>query len=422
MLDIKWIRENPEAVQQAVKNKGISLDIQALLSLDKRVVSLKSELQESQALKNKLTAEIKSATNETRPALVAQSKECGVKIAAVTEQLKPLEDELYLQLLYTPTIPKEGTPVGSSDKDNVVVRQWGTPPQFPFKAKDHIELLESMNLIEQERITRTCGTRTVGLKGIMVQYELALHQFTLNKLVSKGFTPISVPIFADERALVGMGQFPSDRESVYEIPKDNQYLIGTAEVILNSLHRDELLSEADLPLLYAGYSPSLRREAGAAGRDTRGLIRLHQFMKVEQYILAKNDVAESERLHKFLLNNTEEILQELGLPYQVIECCTADMGVGKWTMNDVEVWVPSEGKYRETHSCSALLDWQARRTNLRYRGNDGKVYYCHTLNNTGIATPRIFVGLLENFQQEDGSVVIPKVIRPYLNGLEAIKP
>lgn len=421
MLDIKFIRENPEIVKKAVVEKCLKLDIDALLALDKKVVMLKTTVQAEQEAKNKLTNEIKSATNETRPALVAQSKECGVKIDALMAELKPAEEELSLMILFTPTIPKEGTPIGTSDEDNVVLRQHGKRPEFSFPAKDHVELLESKGLLETGRISKICGTRMIGLKGLMVKYELALHQFVLDKLAGKGFTPISVPVMVDERALEDMGQFPFDKDAVYKVPEDNQYLIGTAEVVLNGLHRDELLSESDLPIMYAGFSPCLRREAGSAGKDTRGLIRVHQFYKTEQYVLCKNDLSETQKIFDFLLNNTEEILQDLEVPYQVITPCTADMGVGKYTMNDVEVWVPSENKYRETHSCSALLDWQARRTNLRYRGNDGKVYFCHTLNNTGIASPRIFVGLLENHQRPDGSIYIPKAMQPYMGGLTEIK-
>lgn len=421
MLDIKFIRENPDIVKKAVTEKCLNLDIDALLNLDKKVTSLKTAVQAQQEEKNKLTNEIKGANNETRPALVAKSKECGAQIDSLMAELKPLEEELKLMMLFTPTIPKEGTPIGKTDAENVVKYQVGKRPEFDFEPKDHVEILESKNLLETNRITKICGTRMVGLKGVMVRYELALHQYVLDKLASKGFTPISVPVLVDERAMEDMGQFPFDKDMVYKVPEDKQYMIGTAEVVLNALHRDEMLNEADLPIMYAGFSPCLRREAGAAGKDTRGLIRVHQFYKTEQYVLCKNDVAETQRIFDFLLKNTEEILQDLEVPYQVITPCTGDMGVGKYTMNDVEVWVPSEGKYRETHSCSALLDWQSRRTNLRYRGNDGKVYYCHTLNNTGIASPRIFVGLLENHQQADGSVRIPKALQPYMGGMTEIK-
>ena len=238
----------------------------------------------------------------------------------------------------------------------------------------------------------------------------------MNFLANKGFTLLSVPCLTNEAALIGTGHFPGDRDSVYKLPEDNQYLIGTAEVALNSLYAGEMLKEEDLPIKLAGYSPCFRREAGASGKDTRGMIRVHQFTKTEQYILCTDDLAESDKMHAFLLQNTEEILQAFELPYQVIACCTGDMGTGKYKMNDVECWVPSENKYRETHSCSSLLDWQARRTNLRYRGKDGKVHFCYTLNNTAIATPRVLVPLIENHQNADGTVNIPKALQPYMGG------
>jgi seryl-tRNA synthetase len=309
--------------------------------------------------------------------------------------------------------------VGKSDADNVVVKTVGEKTKFDFKALDHVELMEKHGWADFKRVPLVCGSRTVGLKGDLVKLEMALWQYTLDKLSAKNFTPISVPAIAQEAAFFGTGHFPFDRESVYEIPKDKLYLAGTAEVVINSLHAGELLSDADLPLLYAGFSPCFRREAGSAGKDVRGVIRVHQFYKIEQFVLCKNDIAESEKWHQIILTNTEEILQGLEIPYQIVACCTGDMGAGKYRMNDVESWCPSENKYRETHSCSSLLDWQARRTNLRYRDSKtGKVEYLYTLNNTGLATPRVLVPLLENHQQADGTVKIPAALRPYMGGKE----
>jgi seryl-tRNA synthetase len=230
---------------------------------------------------------------------------------------------------------------------------------------------------------------------------------------------ITVPSMVKESALYGTGHFPFGREDAYYMEKDDIYLAGTAEVVLTSLHSDEILEENQLPILYAGYSPCFRREAGAAGKDTRGLIRVHQFMKVEQYVICKADFDESKKWHAALLACAEEVLQDLELPYQVIECCTGDMGAGKYKMNDIETWMPSENRYRETHSCSSLTDWQARRANLRYRENGtNKVRHCFTLNNTGIATPRVMAQFLENHQTADGKVRIPAKLRPYMNGKE----
>jgi seryl-tRNA synthetase len=277
------------------------------------------------------------------------------------------------------------------------------------------------NWAEFESIAKVCGSRSYSLRNEMVLLEMATHRFALDKLMEKGFTLVSAPAMARESALIGTGHFPDGKDQVYYLPEDDLYLSGTAEVQLNSLHAGDILKEEQLPILYAGYSPCFRREAGSYGRDVRGLIRVHQFMKVEQFVICKNDPAETEKWHKALLETSLEIVKELELPYRVVECCTGDMGTGKVKMFDVECWVPSENKYRETHSCSALHSWQARRTNTRYRDSEGKVEFVHTLNNTAVATPRLLVSLLENHQQEDGSIRLPEVLRPYMGGKEVIK-
>lgn len=273
---------------------------------------------------------------------------------------------------------------------------------------------------EFERIAAVAGSRSYSLKGDLVLLEHTLLRYGLEKLSEKGFTLISVPAMAREFAFLGTGNFPTGRDQVYYLPEDDIYLAGTAEVPINALHAGEILSEDQLPILYGGVSPCFRREAGSAGRDVRGLIRVHQFNKVEQYILCKNDPEESARLHKLLLETSEEILQDFELHYRVVEVCTGDMGAGKFRMFDIESWVPSENLYRETHSCSSLHDWQARRTNLRYRDKEGVVKFVHTLNNTAIATPRILVPFLEQHQTEDGKIRIPPKVRNWLGGKELL--
>jgi len=294
------------------------------------------------------------------------------------------------------------------------VRTWGTLPSFSWKPLDHVELLQKNGWFELERIAKVAGSRSYALRGAAVLLEQSILRFALDAMVERNFVPMSVPSFASEAAFVGTGHFPTGREQVYRIELDDVYLAGTSEVTLNSLHAGEILSEAELPFLYAGMSSCFRREAGSAGKDVRGLIRVHQFYKVEQFVICKNDDAESEKWHRALLTTSEQILQDLEIPYRVVECCTGDMGLGKYRMFDVESWVPSEGKYRETHSCSSLHDWQARRTDLRYRDQSGKVRFCHTLNNTAAATPRLLVPFLENHQQSDGSIRLPAKLRPYL--------
>ncbi len=419
MLDLKFIRENPAVVKQAAVNKNLKVDIDELLKVDAQLLKLRRESEALSAQRNTISAQIPKASAEERPMLVAQSKEVGAKLTEMAEIIRPMEEQLQLMMYQTPTIPAPEVPVGKSEADNVVVKTWGEKPKFDFKPLDHVELMEKHAWADFKRVPQVSGNRTVGLKGDMVKMEMALWQYVMDILSAREFVPISVPALANEQAFFGTGHFPFDRESVYEMPKDKLFLSGTAEVVLNSLHAGESLQESDLPICYAGFSPCFRREAGSAGKDVRGVIRVHQFYKVEQYIMCRNDVEESNRWHKVLFKNTEDILQGLEIPYQVVECCTGDMGAGKYRMNDFECWFPSESRYRETHSCSTLLDWQARRTNLRYRDSKtGKMEYAHTLNNTGIATPRILVALLENHQQADWRVKIPQALRPYMGGKE----
>ncbi|EQC49200.1 serine--tRNA ligase [Bacteriovorax sp. BSW11_IV] len=420
MLDVKFIRENADAVKEACKVKGIQLDIDKMIDLDKEIVTLKTELQELQALRNAHSKKIPSASAEERPKLIEEGREIGQKVDALKPSVQEKEDELKNMLWLVPQIPSPKAPLGKDDSDNIEVKKHGNLPEFSFKPLDHVEILEKHSWAEFERVAKVCGSRSYSLRNEMVLLEMAMHRYGLEKLMKKGFTIASTPAFAREEALYGTGHFPTGRDQVYYLPEDDMYLSGTAEVQINSFHTDEILSEADLPIFYAGFSPCFRREAGSYGRDVRGLIRVHQFQKTEQYIICKNDAAESEKWHKMLLETSEEIVQDFELPYRIVECCTGDMGAGKVRMYDVECWVPSENKYRETHSCSALHDWQSRRTNTRYRDNEGKVQFCHTLNNTAVATPRILVPFLENHQQEDGSVRIPEKLRPYLGGLEFI--
>jgi seryl-tRNA synthetase len=273
---------------------------------------------------------------------------------------------------------------------------------------------------ELDRIGRIAGSRSYALRGMGAVLELTILRYAADKLVGKGFTLMAVPSFAIEDAFYGSGQFPAGRGEAYRVDDAEKFLSGTSEVTLNYLHAGEILNEADLPIRYGGLSTCFRKEAGSAGRDVRGLIRVHQFQKVEQYVLCRNDPAESARWHAALLATAEEVLQELEIPYRIVDCCTGDMGVGKVRMNDIESWVPSERAYRETHSCSTLHDWQARRSDLRYRDASGDIQFCHTLNNTAAATPRLLVPLLENHQREDGSIRIPPVLRPYLGGRESL--
>ncbi|MAF78763.1 MAG: serine--tRNA ligase [Halobacteriovoraceae bacterium] len=421
MLDIKFIRENSDAVKKAVELKNMNISIDEILKIDNDLLEVKRKQQDLQEKRNAHSKKIPKATPEERPALIEQGREIGSELDALKPEVTKLEESLRDLMLRVPNLPAEDAPVGKDEEDNVEVQKGGVLPSFSFEPKDHVDLLEMNNWAEFESIAKVCGSRSYSLRNEMVLLEMATHRFALDKLMEKGFTLVSAPAMARESALIGTGHFPDGKDQVYYLPEDDLYLSGTAEVQLNSLHAGDILKEEQLPILYAGYSPCFRREAGSYGRDVRGLIRVHQFMKVEQFVICKNDPAETEKWHKALLETSLEIVKELELPYRVVECCTGDMGTGKVKMFDVECWVPSENKYRETHSCSALHSWQARRTNTRYRDSDGKVEFVHTLNNTAVATPRLLVSLLENHQQEDGSIRLPEVLRPYMGGKEVIK-
>jgi seryl-tRNA synthetase len=292
----------------------------------------------------------------------------------------------------------------------------GKPPRFDFEPRDHVTLAEMNGWAELNRIAQVAGSRTYALRGRLALLEQALMFWAQQRLAQDGFTPMTLPALARPQAFFNQGHFPGHEEETYEIPKDELWLAGTAEIGLTSLHSGEILEADQLPILYAGYSPCFRREAGSAGRDVRGLLRVHQFYKLEQYVICADDEAESARWHERLLGNAEMLLNELEIPYQVVETSTGDMGLGKYRMNDIESWVPSLGRYRETHSCSTLHDWQARRANLRWRDGERRVRFVHTLNNTALASPRILVPLLENHQTEDGRVRLPAAIQGLMGG------
>ena len=416
MLSLPFVRENRDTVERAILDKGLSLDLQRLLELDEAVRAGKRALDELRAERKRVSDGFKDAQPADRPALGQRAKAIGADIAAGEGPLASQEAELRALQLQLPGIPWDGAPVGPNEDSNVVVRTEGTPPAFDFAPKDHVALVEANDWADLGRITKVAGARTYCLKGRLALLEQALLFWALGRMQADGFTPVSVPAIAKEEAFVATGHFPGGREDAYAVPKDELFLAGTGEIALTSLHGGEILEASQLPILYAGISPCFRREAGSAGRDVRGLLRVHQFVKVEQYVICRDDEAESAAWHAKLLGNAEAILAALEIPYQVIETSTGDMGLGKYRMNDLESWVPSLGKYRETHSCSTLHDWQARRANLRWRDEEGRVRFCHTLNNTALASPRILVPLLENGQTASGRVRLPEALRGLMGG------
>ena len=420
MLDRREIRQNPDAVKEAVRVKGIDLDVDELLHLDAVARKLQHELDQAQARRKSSSKEFAQADEARRAQLRAEHAELETHLRQLREQLAETTERLQGLMLLTPTIPWEGAPVGPDESANVTIRTFGTPPEFDFQALDHVELLEKRGWADFTRARKVAGERAYALTGDMVLLERAVHGYALDLLTRKDFTLVSVPSLVREEALIGTGQFPAHREETYAITADDLYLAGTAEVALVGFHSDEMLDHKSLPIRYAGISPCFRREAGSAGRDVRGLLRVHQFEKVEQFVICAADAAESDHWHEQLLGTAEELLQGFGLAYEVVECSTGDMGAGKYRMNDINTWMPSLGAYRETHSCSSLHDWQARRANIRYKDAGGTVRFAYTLNNTAVATPRILAALVENFQTSEAQVRVPAVLRPYLGGRELL--
>lgn len=416
MLGIDFIRDNLGAVEKAIKDKGLSLDLDAVIAAAAEVRHLKTNIEQLRAERNSISASFKDAPPEERAALGARAKEAGAKAGEYEVRLGEQEAALKALLLKVPNIPYEGAPIGPDESFNEVIRTVGEVPKFDFEPLDHVALIEKNDWADLSRIVQVSGSRTYCLKGRLALLETKLMGWALGEIADAGFTPITVPAIARPEAFFNQGQFPGHMDETYHLPEDDLWLAGTAEVALTSLHSGEILEADKLPVLYAGFSPCFRREAGSAGKDVRGLLRVHQFVKVEQYVVCEADDAVSAEWHAKLLGLAEHLLAKLEIPYQVIETSTGDMGLGKYRMNDIESWVPSLGKYRETHSCSTLHDWQARRANIRYRGSDGKVRFAHTLNNTALASPRILVPLLENHQTEDGRIRLPKALQGLMGG------
>ncbi len=423
MLDIKTIRERTEDVKRGALNKGSDVDIDRILELDTRRREL---LQSSEVLRqrrNEVSGAIQTMSSADRQAAIEEVRQIKVQLPTVEEALKVVEEE-YRALMYkVPQIPADDAPVGKSEHDNVVLRHEGGQPRvFDFEPRDHEALGELLGILDKERAVKFAGARSYILRGAGALLELAVMRLAIDIVIERGFTPILGPLMVNYMALEGTGFFPAGEEDTYRLERDEKYLIGTSEVHLVAMHANEIIDEASLPLLYTGYSPCFRREAGSYGRDTRGVYRVHQFSKVEQVVICKDDPAQSQEMHHMLLKNAELVLQALELPYRVSAACTGDMGQGKVRMFEVETWMPSRQAYCETHSCSELHDFQARRLGIRYRDADNNIRTCFTLNNTAAASPRILIPILEHYQDEDGSVRVPKALVPYMNGITRILP
>ena len=413
-LDLKTIREQPDLFRHACTHKKVKADIDRILALDAELRPRQQEIEKLQAARNSTAKQMKGASTTQQQELRARGTALKREIEQATQACRVLQEELNELLLAVPLPPRDDVPIGEGEQDNVEIKRHGTPPQFDFTPKDHVELGKINAGIDIERGVKLAGSRSYMLKGFVARLENAVLQYVWHKLLGKGFTPFSVPVLLREHALIGSGYFPAGREQTYRLDKDELALVGTSEVPLVACHADEILSRADLPLRYMAHSSCFRREAGTYGKDTHGLFRVHQFQKIEQLIISVADEQDSEQLHAELLANSEEIVQDLGLPYRVVQVCTGDLGVGQYRKHDIETWMPSRNAYGETHSCSTLLDFQARRLKIRYRNDDKRKHWCYTLNNTAIASPRIIIPLLECNQTADGKVVVPACLQPYM--------
>lgn len=422
MLDIKFIRENVEAVKKAARDKQFDVDIDGLMVLDARRRDLLQRTEERRARRNEVASAIPKAAADEKKVLIEEGKQVKEELVELEAALTETQTAFDQLMLMVPNIPLPEVPYGVSDEDNVVIRTYGTPREFDFPIRDHEELGQLLGILDKERAIKFAGARSYLLRGAGALLELAVMRLAMDIMVEQGFEPILGPLMVNENAMTGTGFFPYGQEDTYHLPGEDKYLVGTSEVFLVSLNRDEILDLGELPKKYSGYSSCFRREAGSAGRDTRGVYRVHQFTKVEQVIICEADAEKSRELHMQLLANSERLMQMLELPHRISLACTGEIGLGQVLKHETETWMPSRQAYSETHSCSSLYDYQARRSAIRYRDADGQIKHCYTLNNTLAASPRILIPILENYQNADGSVTIPEALRPYMYGMTKIEP
>lgn len=425
MLDIKWIRGHQEQVQTVAEEKGIALSVPELLRWDDQRRALLQETERLRQERNRLTPQIEAFIREQGPeaadALKNEVKHLNRRLSGLEKELEEAEHEYRRLMLLVPNPVSPDTPKGRSDHDNVEVKRVGEPPAFEFAPRDHVALGELHRMIDIPRGVKTAGARNYYLSGAGVLLHRAVQQLAIDLLAAKGFTLLEVPLMVRSKALVNTGFFPLGADQTYRMAEDDRWLVGTAEVPLVAYYDREIV-DLTQPIKLAASSLCFRSEVGSAGRDVHGLYRVHQFSKVEQVVLCENSLELSEQLFQEITRNAEEMLQLLELPYRVMAVCTGDMSQKTYKQYDIETWMPSRGAYGETHSSSQLLDFQARRSNIRFKDQDGKLQYCYTLNNTMVATPRILIPLLENHQEEDGSIRIPQALRKYMNGLERLTP
>ncbi len=413
MLDIKFIRENKDLVKAGAAKKRVAVDIDALVALDDKRKALSTSVEAKRAEQNAVSAKIPSATPEEKAALLESMKALKAEMQKEDESLKEVMKEWQSLMLRVPNIPDMSVPEGESDSDNKEIKSWGDKTAFAFEPKDHVEIMTKLGMVDFERGAKVHGFRGYFLTGDGARLSFAIWNYALEFFGKRGMTPIIPPVIVRKENLYGTAHLPGDVEDFYET-QDKDVLAGTAEVPVMAFHSGETLDAKELPIKYLGFSPCFRREAGSHSKDVKGLIRVHEFYKLEQVVLCQASHEESVRLHEEINRNTEEFIESLGIPYRTVVNCGADLGLGQVKKYDIELWVPKEGKYREISSASYFHDFQTRRFNIRYRDAEGKLKYAHSLNCTAIPTPRILVSLVENNQQADGTVKVPEVLRKHL--------
>ncbi|CAN5361949.1 serine--tRNA ligase [soil metagenome] len=424
MIDVKELRENPDRYRKAAEAKRMHVDVAAIIDLDARAVAAQQEFERLRAEQNeasKLIGRLKDAAEKQSAIVKVGALKAAVKEAE--ERWKLAELQVHPLLLALPQPADDDVPLGKDDSENVEIKKWGEVRKFEFEAKDHVTLGHELGIIDIERGVKLAGSRSYFLVGDGALLQQAVLRLAQDMMLARGFIPLSVPVLVRAEPMTGTGYFPLGREQAYEMSNEDppKFLVGTSEVSLTAFHMNETLELKSLPRKYIGMSSCFRREAGTYGKDTAGLYRIHQFDKVEQVIICRNDREESLRWHQVILQNAEDVLQKLNLAYRVVKVCTGDLGQGQAAKFDIETWMPSRKSYGETHSASRFYEFQARRLNLRYRDEHGKVQFCHTLNNTVIATPRVLIPIIENYQNADGSVTIPEALRPYMGGREKLE-
>ncbi|BAD38995.1 serine--tRNA ligase [Symbiobacterium thermophilum] len=413
MLDLRFVRTNPDVVRQALINKGVSVDLDRILALDVERRQILAEVEQLKARRNQVSKQVGILKQQGQDvsAIIAEMGAIGDRIKELDDRERQVSDELQDLLYQLPNLPAPDVPVGPDETGNVEVKRWGEPRQFAFPVKPHWDLGVAMDGLDFERAAKVTGSRFSFIKGGLARLHRALVSFFIDYLTERGYREVLPPVIINTASYYGSGQFPKFKEDVFSLAGTDYHLASTAEVPLVNMHRDEILDEAVLPLRYVGYSGCFRSEAGAAGRDTRGLIRQHYFEKVEMVQFTRPE--ESEQALMEIVANAEGMLEQLNLPYRRMLMCTGDMGFGQYKKYDIEVWMPSYERYVEISSCSNMSDFQARRANIRYRPAGGKPEFVHTLNGSGLAVGRTLAAVMENYQNEDGSITVPEVLRPY---------